>query len=261
MADRSADCAVWETALAVHALGALDEAEEAALQQHLERCPACTARVADLASTAAALAFAAPMAAPDASVRARLLRQAALPLRAQPPRPRWQRALTLPAWGAALAAALLLGSNGAWATVTLRQQVALQRQEARIASLEQRAQEPQSRTLLGSGSTRIIALPGTAAAPAASGELAYHAASQRALLVVHGLPPAPAGHAYQSWLRQSGEWISIGMVVTDPKGDGLMLFPLPATLAPYDGFWLSLEGAAGSVRPTGPRLITARFSA
>jgi hypothetical protein len=35
---------------------------------------------------------------------------------------------------------------------------------------------------------------------------------------------------------------------------------LPATLAAYDGFWLSEEPIGGSAQPNGPKVIVARLA-
>jgi len=244
----------------MRALGALEGPKGAALGQHLDGCAACRAHLDDLETTADALAFATPAVSPGPGLRERLLRQAS-PATLVTPHPRaWRhsRLAGLTAWG--LAAALLLVTNGAWVKVALSQRTALERQEARIAALEKQVRTPQ--VPRAAAAARVIALKGTAEAPGARGELAYDPASGQAAILLHGLPPPPASKAYQSWLRQGpGVWISVGLLQTDASGEALTIVALPATLAAYDGYWLSLEPASGSPRPSGPRIITAHFSA
>ncbi len=259
MAEPSTDCAVWESALAAHALGALADTEEVALQRHLERCSACRDRLEELARTAGTLAFAAPKAIPGPHVRDRLLGRVALPLPAPPRLPR-QRSLRKPAWGVAVAAAGLLATNGVWATVTLRQHATVLSQESRLAKLERQTLKPALPPPTASGTARIVMLSGTAAAPAASGELAYDPMSGQAAIVARGLPPVPPERAYQGWLHQGASRISVGLLVTGPTGDALAIVPVPGSLSAYDGFGVSLEPAHGSVRPTGPAMLSARFS-
>ncbi len=262
MADLPRACSDWEAALAVRALDAQDGPEEAALAQHLQGCAACRAHLDELEAAADALAFAAPAAAPGPGVRERLLRRASpaapMPVRLHGEKRRWAPGPR--AWGLAAAAALLLVTNAAGVTVALNQRAALERQEARIADLEQRVRAPQ--VPRAAATAQVVSLQGTAEAPGAHGELAYDPASGRAAILLHGLPPAAAGKAYQSWLRQGpGVWISIGLLETGANGEGLMIITLPATLAAYDGYWLSLEPVGGSPRPSGPRIITAKISA
>jgi anti-sigma factor ChrR (cupin superfamily) len=63
---------------ALYALGALGAEEARAFEEHLEGgCAACAAEVAEFSAAVEALAYAAPPAAPPASVRERLLARAA----------------------------------------------------------------------------------------------------------------------------------------------------------------------------------------
>lgn len=259
MPDLPPDCATWDRALGLQALGALDEWEALGLRRHLAGCPACTQRLEALQRAADALAFAAPPASPGAAVREQLIRRASAPVDDQRRRP-WRRRLTVPAWSVGAVAALLLGVNGAWVGVALSQRAAIQRQEARIAGLELRAAAPSVRFPDRRPETRVVALKGSALAPDAVGELAYDPLSAQAVILLHGLPPLPPGQAYQSWLRQGSAWISIGLLVADARGDGLMIVALPATLTAYDGYWLSREPAGGSVQPSvGATVVRARL--
>ncbi len=259
MADLPTDCATWDAALGLHALGALHDWEARGMREHLSRCPDCTQRLEALQAAADALPFAVPPASPSAVVREQVLRRASPPVR--PARRPWSRRVAVPAWAAAVAAALLLGVNGAWLGVALSQRAAMERQEARISGLEQRAAAPGLRVPARGPDTRVVTLKGGAGAPDAVGELAYDSASSQVAIVLHRLPPLLAGQAYQSWLRQGGAWISIGLLAADGRGDGLMIVALPAGLAAYDGYWLSREPAGGSVQPSpGATVVRARLS-
>lgn len=79
--DRKASCPRPEAAL--HALGALEPAEAAALDAHLHDCPLCRAEMASLARTAALLGGLAAEVDPPEGLRARVLettRRAATPV-------------------------------------------------------------------------------------------------------------------------------------------------------------------------------------
>jgi len=51
-------CRRWRESLGVHALGALEGPERAALEAHLEGCPGCSEEVASLAGVAEVLPMA-----------------------------------------------------------------------------------------------------------------------------------------------------------------------------------------------------------
>lgn len=257
MADQARACPEWESTLPLHALGALEGEEARTVASHVRECPACAQRVRDLEAAADSLAFAVPAATASAHVRTELLRRAE-PL---PPAPRpWQHPVRMPIWAVGLAAALLVAVPTASAVVLLNEHAALQRQGERVSALEQRAASGVPRVPDRSRAARVVSLPGSAAAPAVTGELAWHPSVGQVALAIHHLPPAPLGRTYQAWLRHDREWISLGLLVTNAAGDGLLLVPLPATLAAYDAFWLSDEPVGGSVQPNGPRIIVARLA-
>jgi anti-sigma-K factor RskA len=257
MADRARTCAEWESALPLHALGALEGEEARTVADHVQQCPACAQRVRDLETAADSLAFAVPGATAAPNVRSELLRRAAQPHRPRRPVSVWLRPVPVPVWALAVAAALLVAVPTASAAVMLNERAAVQRQGERLASLERQAAAPLPDRSLAA---RVVSLPGSATAPAAAGELAWYPSLGQVALAIHRLPPASAGRAYQAWLLRDKEWISLGMLVTNASGEGRLLVPLPATLAAYDAFWLSEEPLGGSVQPNGPKIIVKRFA-
>jgi anti-sigma factor RsiW len=260
MADRARACAEWESALPLHALGALEGEEARTVADHVQHCPACAQRVRDFEAAADSLAFAVPAATAAPSVRTELLRGAAQPQLSRRPASVWLRPVRVPAWAVAVAAALLVALPTASAAVMLNERAAVQRQGERLAALERKAAAGIPGVPDRSQAARVVSLSGSAAAPTAAGELAWYPSIGQVALAIHRLPPASAGRGYQAWLRRDKDWISLGMLVTNGAGEGLLLVPLPATLAAYDAFWLSEEPIGGSAQPNGPKLIVARFA-
>jgi hypothetical protein len=260
MADRARACAEWESALPLHALRALEGEEARSVAGHVQQCPACAQRVRDLETAADSLAFAVPAATAAPSVRTELLQRAGDVESARRSASFWSRPVRVPAWAAAGAAALLIALPAASAAVLFNERATVQRQADRLAALERQVKAGTPFVPDKSQAARVVTLFGSAAAPTAGGELAWYPSIGQVALAIHRLPPAPAGRGYQAWLKRDKDWISLGMVVTNGTGEGLLLVPLPATLAAYDGFWLSEEPIGGSAQPNGPKVIVARLA-
>ena len=109
----SGPCSQRDADLAVLAMGALDQADSLALLSHVEGCPRCTANLAELRTTVAALDMADPdlldpVTAPPAGLDARVL--AAVDREAN----RRQRAVRITRWSVAAAAAVLMLAGLGW---------------------------------------------------------------------------------------------------------------------------------------------------
>ena len=109
----SGPCSQRDADLAVLAMGALDEADSLTLLSHIEGCPRCTANLAELRTTVAALDMAAPdrldpVTAPPPGLDTRVL--AAVDREAN----RHQRAARITRWAGAAAAAVLMLAGVGW---------------------------------------------------------------------------------------------------------------------------------------------------
>lgn len=111
------------------------------------------------------------------------------------------------------------------------------------------AQAQEVNELLTAPGARLASLSGTKTAPQASARVAYDRASGRALLLAYGLPPAPAGKAYQLWFIAGGKPLPGGVFKTDARGQALLSDRLPA--ADPAAFAVTLEDERGVQTPQG----------
>jgi anti-sigma-K factor RskA len=182
---RNDDHERWQEDAAAYALGALDESEARAFEEHLAQCPRCRDELAALREAVGALPGAAPDVAPPPELKQRVMAtvRAEAPLRARshdaaepagppakPERSRpwpWRRTPRV-----AIAAAAALAIVVAVVAVTLS---------------------------VGSGATTrtyagVVHAPGATASLIRSG--------QTGQLTYRGLPAPPTGRIYQVWLKR-----------------------------------------------------------
>jgi anti-sigma-K factor RskA len=109
--------------------------------------------------------------------------------------------------------------------------------------------------LLRDPATRVIELRGAGSSPDASGRLLWHEQVGGHLLVA-GLPPAPAGKAYQLWALGGAVPLPAGVFQVDATGKATHrvepMSPPPARFA------VTLEPEAGVPAPTGPVVLGSR---
>jgi hypothetical protein len=277
----------YREALAARALGALEEGEQGALEEHLRACQECAWEAVGLHDAASMLAHLPSSIAPPARVRENLLRrvrageatrvvgtgaEAQAPrggdergrvLRPSPERferPRgsgWSsRAMTYAAVAAAvvlaISAALLWGQNRALRgeVARLGSESAAAREEA-ARQREALAREREVVDLLAAPEGRVMSLAGTKDAPRAHACFAYDHASGHAVLVASGLPPAPAGKAYQMWYIAGGKPMPGPTFETDTTGRSEMRAVIPAEGRDAKQFAVTLEPESGVQAPTG----------
>lgn len=170
----------------------------------------------------------------------------------------WRPALGFGAAAAALAVVLL----GLTSLVLWNRSQAL---SAEVASLSNRLREAQGEIdgqreqlasardveeLLSSPAVRVAELSGKTPAPQARATLAYDRTSGRAVVMTTGLPPCPAGHAYQLWLIADNKPLPGGTFKTDAQGRARMSDRLPPNhTAPT--FAVTLEREGGVPAPQG----------
>jgi anti-sigma-K factor RskA len=175
----------------------------------------------------------------------------------------WQLLTGRPALGfGAAAAALALVLLGAttltlWGrNQTLSAEVArlydrLRSTESELAG--QREQLASARVvgdLLASPGVRVAELAGKEPAPGARAMLAYDRSTGRAVIMASGLPPCPAGHAYQLWLIAGKTPLPGGTFKADSEGRAQMTDRLPPDVG-LPTFAVTLEREGGVSAPEG----------
>lgn len=275
-------------ALALDALGALDEAEQRAFEAHLAACLECRRERDELLDAAASLAHTVAPVAPPEPLRASLLEQVrelkttGVPARTAPDsghkttESAGGRVITPPAerftrkperrsaWltYGALAAAVTLTLMSAALFMLWRENRELRGEMARLSESVNAAQDELAREreeaarqreiaeLLAAPQSRMMTLTGTKDAPGATARLAYDSASGRAMLFASGLPPAPAGKAYQMWYIAGGKPLPGRVFHTDPSGRGTLRDEMPAEGRDAKTFAVTLEPEQGVSAPT-----------
>ncbi|HEX8291809.1 MAG TPA: anti-sigma factor [Pyrinomonadaceae bacterium] len=170
----------------------------------------------------------------------------------------WRPALGLGAAAAALAVVLLgLTSLALWNRArSLGAEVASLHNRLRAAENEvsgQREQLASARAvdeLLASPAVRVAELSGKKPAPQAHAMLAYDRSTGRAVVMATGLPPCPAGHAYQLWLIADNKPLPGGTFKSDAQGRARMSDSLPPDHA-APTFAVTLEREGGVPAPEG----------
>jgi anti-sigma-K factor RskA len=250
--------------LAQHALTALDAQQVQTMTSHLETCTDCRAELEKWQETASLLALVAQPTEPPPEVRSRILRELnksgandrtmhqsgqnvveMRPIQAIGSWLSWQ-ALTAAATLLALGLALFL----LWRENTRNQQ-----ELARLSTeIEQTNQQlRRDRELIGiltSPGVRRALLSGTSVAPSARATIAYDPSGQ-AILLATGLPPAPAGKAYQLWFIVGKQPLPGKLFSPRGTGEGFLSDHVPAAALDAAVFAVTLEPENGGNTPTG----------
>lgn len=219
------------------ALGVLSEPDAAAVREHLAGCAECTLELREIERVAAMLPFAVEDSAPSSAMKAGLMERIAR----EPRRLRPHAAEHRPPWfwlGAAAAgiavlvlagvAGFLIGDNGGSSNG------ALQAENLRTAALVQSVAN-------GTVATTRVTENGTTAtllrAPGSSDAYAW----------LEGLPPLPAGKAYQAWLTTDGKKMEPSTVFSNGQGVWLIA---GSDFGSYQAVALTIEDAGGARQPT-----------
>jgi anti-sigma factor RsiW len=277
----------YKDMLAAQALNALEAAELRDLEAHLQSCAECRSQLAEWEDAAAGLAFASLEARPlepSRHLRGRILEavradatgrapQADSPLgvetrgttrqaehghRSQPSnvvplnRPRtWSSTQTR---GAIAAGVVLVGLIAALFVLwkqnrEARQELARLTVQVRDAQ-QQLIQQREAIEIVSAPGTRMTELAGTKLMPEAHAMLAYDK-NGGAILMAKGLPPAPAGKAYQLWFIAGGKPMPGKVFTTDASGAGTLKDQIPPEARNAAVFAITLEPENGVQSPTG----------
>jgi anti-sigma-K factor RskA len=237
-----------DTLAAIYAVGALDGDDLPRFRAHLaagcERCAGMLRDAGDVLARAA-LGRAQTPAVPPPPVKAELLRRIDHGRRPAHPsaRSEWLR------WAAVSAVAVVAGAG-------LTGMYVATRYEARIGQMvrETITQRERLYELLRDPATRAIDLRGLDPVQA-SGRVVWNEA-KGGLLFVSGLPPAPAGKAYELWTITGGTPRPAGLFHVDDRGRAT--HRVDATDRTVDVFAVTLEPEAGVPAPTGPIVLASR---
>jgi anti-sigma-K factor RskA len=229
----------WHDATAAYLLGALDEIERAAFEEHLAGCPACREEVDQLRPAAQALPVSVEPMAPPPELKARIMaeveREAELLAAAGPeadrPQARTRRRLHLRVprlVPVAVAVALLVVGVAIGVGATA----------------------------LRGGPERTVAAE--VSAPGATVSLEVN--GQEGRLLARDLPAPPSGRVYQVWLKRDGHAPEPTAALFVPSRDGAATASVPGTMEGIDQVMVTDEPDGGSPQPTGDLLAVADLS-
>lgn len=277
----------YKEMLAAQALNALDPSELRDLEAHLHNCGGCRSQLSEWEDTASRLAFASLEARPvepSQQLRRRILEavqadttdrrpQADSPLgvgrrgaakgaedghRLRPANVvpfkqlrTWSSAQT---WSAIAAGLVLVGLVAALFVLWKENREARQelaRLSAQVRDAQQQLnQQREAIEIVSAPGTRMTELAGTKLMPEAHAMLAYDK-NGRAILMAKGLPPAPAGKAYQLWFIAGGKPMPGKIFTTDASGAGALKDQIPTEARNAAVFAITLEPKNGVQSPTG----------
>jgi anti-sigma-K factor RskA len=230
----------WQDATGAYVLGALDESERAAFEEHLADCPACREEVDQLLPAVQALPVSVDPVAPPPALRGRIMaeveREASLlaaagPAADRPPATARRRfSLRIPRLvPVAVAAALLVVGVAIGVGAS-----ALRGESERTVVAEVSG---------ASGATVQVELSG-----------------DEGRLTARGLPAPPDGRVYQVWLKRDGHPPVPTAALFVPSRDGAATASVPGSLDDVDQVMVTDEPDGGSPQPTGDLLAVADLS-
>ena len=207
---------------AAYVLGALEPAEAEAFRRHIDECASCRDEVAAFEQITEALPANTGRSEMPRDLRRRVMRE----VRANPKTAPARRADTVRAptrfplaWGGALAAGVV----------------------AVIVAI----------VLVSSGSS------GTRTIQASVGSAQLHITGGRGDLVVHRLPPLPAGRIYEMWVQRGSAAPTPTGTLFSTRADGSANVGVPGSLNGVSRVMVTQERAGGTLAPTSAPLIVA----
>jgi len=253
--------------LPLHAVGALEASEAAAVRAHLASgCPRCASELASLVETAAQIPFAGKLEEPSAMARARLMAKlrdestAAAPRKPETRPAIWRSA----GWVAAAAAVVLAFVSGNATSRRYQSEAAdlkaqLQTQKEELVRLEQQVRHTRDTILLvRSPGSKVIDLQGQESLSASAARVFWDVRRGTWRLYADNLPPAGEGKTYQLWLVTAQKKISAG--VFDPSSEEAAgSVAVPADAGAVVAAAVTPEPAGGSPQPTGKIILLGKI--
>lgn len=248
--------------LDLYALGALELNEQAEIDEHLDGCARCRARLDEAKRLVALLAWTPEQQNPPPALRDKVLRSAKQQNQERRAKGWWQQLDPGPwRWtrprrmlGIAIAAAAvifaLLGNTAVLQQRLGTAQATVTQQAQRLVALENAAQQQQQvvDVLRSPGARLVVLAPQTQSASA--GQLLVNRDGTQGYLVTDALPTLPSDKDYQLWLIKDNTPISAGVFRVDNQGTATFVVNAAATTGGYQVVGISVEPAGGSSQPT-----------
>lgn len=254
----------YAEALALYALGALDNAQELAeLEAHLGTCGECRRELEALRADAALLAFSAVGPKPPDRARQRLLnaitaeprveRRQGRPVVVGRLRSRWLSFAPVAVMLLLAVFSLLLGINVRNLQREVRRARERERQLHEQLAQAQHAQEVLA-MLTDPNAMRVKLVSAPPARPQPLIQTIYKPENGHILMMANNLAPLPADKVYELWLlpASGGAPMPAGTFKPDATGGGMMLHPMESAGINAKGFAVTIENEGGSQTPTMP---------
>jgi hypothetical protein len=228
--------------LPAYSLGALDPAEAASTQAHLERCEFCRSELEAYLGVSEQLHLAAPVYQPPDDLREKIVRSVSE--KGYPARSIFnleRLKISFQALPAAWVLMSLLLIALAASNLFLWREINLLRSSVEDIHF------------------MTIAMTGTEAAPLASGLVIINPSGQHGTLVVDGLPPLGSTYEYQLWLIRNGIRASGGTFSVNEQGYASIMIYAHDPLVSFPGFGITIEPSGGSPEPTGEKVLGAEL--
>lgn len=249
---------IQETA-ALYAAGALTRDEAEAFARHVfeEKCEICAGELRDFQATTGLLSHTAPVVAPSASARDRLMAQAravedarsaqAARSAARPAASRWREWVLGLATATAIVGVVYVQNSNA------RLQRLNDELTGRVASLEDQlnTQRVQLATFT-SPEVRVLDLAGQNQNARAQGRIFWNRRENRWLFYAKDLPRLGPDQIYQLWfVPATGNPVSAGIFNADTAGAANISITVPPDIGPLKAAAVTTEPAGGLPQPSG----------
>jgi anti-sigma-K factor RskA len=249
----------YETLAAVYAVGALDGDDLVQFEAHVPGCAICQASVREAQEVLARAALTATPQVPPPDVRRALVqRVGGTPARAGRGWLPWAlgtvaAAVAVGVFSGGFVAARYEARLGQMAREMATVKERMARNEASLR--EQVALYRGAVELLRDPATRVVDLRGQGPASAATGRMIWHERAGGQLYVA-GLPPAPAGKAYELWTISGPAPKPAGLFTVDQEGRAV--HRVTEGVPDVKVFAVTLEPEGGVPAPTGPIVLASR---
>ena len=248
------ECREAEEILPSYALDALEPEEAALVEAHLDTCPWCPALLQEHLHVATALAEAAEQLRPPQSLKDRTLK--AVGRRAEHPQrhrePLFSGARVFAAGAVASASVLFLGAVVVLGVILSNKIDDLQEENSLLASrvalqgreeekLMDMAMEQRSISyIMASSDNQVLALQGSSI-PQAQGMLLISSQGSNGVLMAKGLEPTEGDAAYHVWLSQDGSRVTVGRLIVDDTGWGMLTFWNEQPITLFQQVWVTAD--------------------